>query len=115
MLLLHAFSSETRKVGRKLDSRPLIYSSMNNALIYTLLVLGFHVVEEAIKRLIHGAPILSLPGEIHFDELLARSIVVFCVFIPFFTFMELRRVLGENRFHDLFVRSAEAGRLDESS
>ena len=38
---------------------------------------------------------------IHFDELLARSIVVFCVFIPFFAFRELRRVLGESRFHAL--------------
>jgi hypothetical protein len=137
MLLLHAFQIKSSsygfalinalviakviligdyaKVGRGLDSKPLIYSSMYNALIYTLLVFGFHVVEEAIKRLIHGVAILSLPDEMHFEELLARSIVVFCVFIPFFAFRELRRVLGEDRFHALFFLSGEAGRLHESS
>jgi hypothetical protein len=137
MLLLHAFQIKSSsygfalinalviakviligdyaKVGRRLDSKPLIYSSLYNAFIYTLLVFAFHVVEEAIKRLIHGVAILSLPDEIHFHELLARSIVVFCVFIPFFAFRELRRVLGENRFHALFFLSGEAGSLDESS
>ena len=32
--------------------------------------------------------------EIRLDDLLARSLVVFCVFIPLFAFREFRRVLG---------------------
>lgn len=130
MLLLHAFQIESTsygfalinafviakliligeyaKVGRRFESKPLVYSSISKAFMFTVLVFCFHFVEEAIKRLIHGDTVLKVPSEIHVDELLARSIVIFCVFIPLFAFRELRRVLGESEFHTLLFRSGKA-------
>ena len=44
---------------------------------------------------------------IRIDELLGRSLVVFCVFIPFFAFREFRRVMGEDEFKALVFGKAE--------
>jgi hypothetical protein len=97
-------------VGRRYESRPLLQSTLYKAVLFTLLVFAFHVVEEVIKHLVHGVPVVRLPQEIHIDELLGRSILVFCVFIPLFAYRELRRILGDEKFHNLVFRSAAGGR-----
>jgi hypothetical protein len=45
-------------------------------------VFGFHVVEETVKLLVHGRDFLG----VRLDDLLARSVVIFGTFIPFFCF-----------------------------
>jgi len=50
--------------------------------------------------------------EIHIDDLLGRSLVVFCTFITLFGFREFRRVLGEEKFHAMLLGSGEAGKSD---
>jgi len=46
--------------------------------------------------------------------LIARTIVVFCAFIPLFGFMELRRVLGEEKLYTL-LRSPGAAAEESAS
>ena len=77
--------------------------------MFGLLVYAFHIVEELIKRLIHGADLARAPREIRFDQLASRAIVVFCIFVPLFAFRELRRVMGEDEFRTLLFGS-EGGR-----
>jgi hypothetical protein len=96
---------EYAHVGKRGETKPLVLSALWKAFIYTLLVFAFHVVEEIIKRLIHGAAMAEASRNIRFDELAGRCIVVFCVFIPFFAFREFRRVMGEEEFHALLFRS----------
>ena len=43
--------------------------------------------------------------KVRIDELLARTVIVFCTFIPLFAFRELGRVMGEEKFRDLFFRT----------
>jgi hypothetical protein len=100
---------EYARLGRKYESRPLLLSAVWKAFIFGLLVYAFHIVEEAIKRLIHGAPLMTAPREIRFDQLAARSIVVFCIFVPLFAFREFRRVMGEDKFRALLF-GPECGR-----
>jgi hypothetical protein len=69
--------------------------------VFGLLVFAFHVVEEIIKRLIHGADIAKASGDIRYEQLAGRSIVVFCVFVPLFAWREFRRVMGEDAFRTL--------------
>jgi len=45
---------------------------------------------------------------IRLDDLIARSIIVFCTFISLFAFIELRRVLGEENFYALFLTPSAA-------
>jgi len=106
---------EYAHVGRKYEARPVLLSAIYKAILFGLLVFAFHVAEEGLKGLLHGVTIRQTVHEVRLDDLLARSIVVFCVFIPLFAFREFRRVLGEEQFHGLLFRSREAGKSDSSA
>lgn len=106
---------EYAHLGRKYERRSLFVSALVKSFLFSLLVFAFHVVEEVIKRLIHGAGIASATREVRTDELLARALVVFCAFIPLFAFRELRRVMGDEEFHTLLFRSGETGKPDPSA
>jgi hypothetical protein len=99
-------------LGKKFESRPLFVSAIVKAFLFSLLVFAFHVVEEVIKRLVHGADIATASREMRIDQLLGRALVVFCTFIPLFGFRELRRVMGEEEFRALLFRSRETGNPD---
>jgi hypothetical protein len=94
---------EYAHLGRKSESKPLLLSSVYKAFLFSLLVIGFHYVEEGIKRLVHGENLAGTFYEMSFDLLLARSLVIFSTLVPFFAFRELRRVLGEDKFRGLFL------------
>jgi hypothetical protein len=100
---------EYAHVGNRGETKPLVLSALWKAFIFTLLVFAFHVVEEVIKRLIHGDAMAEASRNIRFDELAGRCIVVFCVFIPFFAFREFRRVMGEDEFKALVFGKGEPG------
>jgi len=96
---------EAAHLGKRHEDKPLIYSCIYKAFLYTLLVFAFHFVEEIIKRLIHGKDIAGAFRDVRLDELLARSVIIFCTFIPFFAFRELGRVLGPDKFRAMFLRT----------
>jgi len=93
---------EYKHLGKGLEDKPLLVSAIYKAFLFGLLTFVFHIVEEAIKKMLHGEGAASAFLDIHTKILLARSIVVFCTFLPLFAFRELRRVLGESRFNHLF-------------
>jgi hypothetical protein len=93
---------EYSHLGKGLESKPLLISSIYKAFLFGLLTFVFHIVEEAIKKVLHGEAAADAFLDIHLKVLLARSIVVFCTFLPLFAFRELWRVLGEHKFNDLF-------------
>ena len=49
---------------------------------------------------------------VRIDDALARSLLLFCTFLPFFAFRELSRVLGEDKLHDLFLQTREDAKPD---
>lgn len=99
---------EYAHVGRRYETRPLILSAIYKAFLFSLLVFAFHFAEEAVKGLLHGVPVARAVHEMRLDDLLGRSLVIFCVFVPLFAFREFRRVLGEEKFNDLLFRSEQA-------
>jgi len=64
---------EYAKLGKKHEAKPLIVSAVWKALVFGLLVFAFHVVEEVIKRLIHGADMARASRDIRFYQLAGRS------------------------------------------
>jgi hypothetical protein len=88
-------------LGKRAEARPLYQSIFHKAFVYCLLVFAVHILEEFVKRLIHGKPFGTVLYEPDYNELIARSIVIFFTFIPLFAFIELRRVLGEEELHTL--------------
>jgi H+/gluconate symporter-like permease len=103
---------EYAHLGKKQEGRPLVLSALYKAFLFTLLVFGFHVVEEVIKQLAHGDTIASALHEIRLDTLICRNLIVFSTFIPLFAFRELQRVLGEDNFRSLFFRTGAMSKSD---
>jgi hypothetical protein len=101
---------EYAHLGKQHESKPLFQSALYKAILFSLLVLAFHIVEEAIKRRWHGENFATAYHGIRINELLARSVVIFCAFLPLFGFRELRRVLGEDEFRSLFFRTRETAK-----
>jgi len=107
---------EYLRLGKRQENRPLIYSTVYKSLVFTLLVAMFHVLEDAIKGLLHGEGVTGAFTALRdkdIAELLAPGLVYFCAFLPFFALREIRRVLGERRLADLFFRSSAAAGLDQ--
>ncbi len=94
-------------LGQRLKDRPLILPTVYKAVVFSIFVGLFGVVEHTIIGLMHGKGIaggfeeLMSAGK---DELLARCMIMFVAFIPFFAFDELERVLGEGKLGRLFFR-----------
>jgi hypothetical protein len=93
---------EMMHLGRRAQARPLYQAVAIRAGLYSLLVLAFHLLEEFVKRLIHHEAPGTVLREIQIYQLLARSIIIYCVFLPLFAFRELKRILGPEKMHELF-------------
>src|SRR5580704_6074884 len=102
-------------LGRKYESRPLLLSAIYKAFLFGLLVFAFHLAEEVLKGLLHGVSIARTYHDIRLDDLLSRSVMVFCVFVPLFAFREFRRVLGADKFNELLFRSRDTDKSDSSA
>ena len=96
---------EYARVGTRFEARSLVLSAIWKSMVFGVLVFVFHVLEEMIKELVHGKRAVEAFHEIRLDDLLLRSVVIFCTFIPLFVFRELNRVMGHENFHTLFFRS----------
>jgi hypothetical protein len=100
------------RLGRGLEQKPLIYPTLYKAVVFTLFVIAFAVVEHAVKGLWSGKglteALVELYGE-RFHEALAGSLVIFVALIPFFAVREMSRVLGGEKIRALFFRSRAAG------
>jgi hypothetical protein len=103
------------RLGKKQEAKSLIYLSIYKAFLFSLLVFAFHIMEEVIKHLARGEHIAPVFRETRIDDLLGRSLIIFCTFIPLFAFIELRRVLGEGQFSALFFKSRETPKSDVES
>jgi hypothetical protein len=95
------------RLGRSLEQKPLIIPALYKAVVFTFLVVVFHLVEHAIKGLWQGNTLAGSLGvflDQGYHELLAGSLVIFVALIPFFAVKELGRVLGEDKIRTLFFR-----------
>ena len=94
-----------------LEEKPLFIRTLYKTVVFTLFVGVFGVLEHTIGALLHGkgwaGGFEELKGE-GLYELLARCLVTFFAFIPFFAFKELERLLGEGSIRKLFFRKNAA-------
>jgi hypothetical protein len=102
-------------LGRGVENRPLYQTVLFKSVFFSLLVFGFHLLEEFVKRLIHGEPSGTVWHNMRYEDLVGRSILIFCAFIPLFAFIELRRLVGEEKLHALFFKHGAATNPDLST
>ena len=94
------------RLGHRFQDKPLALTTLFRTIVFTLWTGVFSVLELVVEGLWHGE---SPAGSIHeltsdVYRVLARALIVFCAFIPFFAFKELGRVLGEEKIISLFFR-----------
>ena len=96
---------EAVHAGRKFEGKALVVSAFWKSFVFGWLVFAFHIIEEMAKNLIQGKDAAGAFRGIRLDDLLSRSVVVFCTFVPLFGFREVRRVIGRDRFRALFFHT----------
>ncbi len=94
-------------LGRRLENKPLIFPVLYQSLLFGLWMLVFGVLEHTLVGLLHGEGLTGgmrhVAGE-GGDELLARALVIFVAFIPFFALREMERVQGKGTLRTMFFR-----------
>jgi hypothetical protein len=97
---------EAVHVGRRFEEKALLISASWKAFVFGWLVFVLHLSEEVLKHLFHHQSVAAAFRDVRLDDLLMRTIVIICAFVPLFLFRELRRVIGgENLRKVLFHAS----------
>lgn len=101
---------ENLGIGERFADRPLIIPTLYKAVLFALCVLAFSIVEHLLKGFLHRQTLAEILQESLKEryELLARILIMFVAFIPFFAFREAMRALGEVKLLDLFFRRRPA-------
>src|SRR5579862_5523266 len=84
-------------IGKNLMKLPLIYVVFYKTIIFSLLVLGFMLLEHFLFGYIEGHKIAKIYHEIfshRINIMLAKIFIMFIIFIQFFSFLELNTILG---------------------
>ena len=101
---------DAMRLGRRFEDKPLIFPALYKAFVFSLFVGLFAVLEHTIGGLLRGKGLAAGFHEIISegrDELLARCLLTFFAFIPFFAFKELGRVMGERGLLRMFFRKRQ--------
>ncbi|MDD2679495.1 MAG: hypothetical protein PHO03_01655 [Candidatus Omnitrophica bacterium] len=100
--------AEHLHIGQGFEDKPLIVPTLYKSFLFTICVMILAVIEVMIRTLLQaGNPAAIIPrftGDFSYIWL-AKTLIVFIIFIPFFGIRELGRVLGKGKISGLFFRS----------
>ena len=92
---------------RERSANPLLYSTLWNAALFAVILMGCHLLEETLLKVWHGQSIAESFSETVADPraIFATALVVFVVLIRFFFAKGLIEILGEDEIKRLLLRS----------
>ena len=96
------------RISRKYEHKALIIPTLYKSLLFTILVILFDIIEISIRALIHEPNLMNVLTELnsHLNlTWLGGAMLIFFIFIPFFSFMELSRIIGKEKIKNLFLRN----------
>jgi hypothetical protein len=96
--------AEHFQLGTRFADKPLIYPILHKCLIFSIVLIGFHLVESTVVGLLHGNTLAnSLPPMLGVNPkgLLAVGLMCFVLLLPFFGFREIARVIGRGKMWSL--------------
>ena len=95
---------EAWELGKSQEKYALAWVVLRKSLLFAILLLAFHILEEAIRAWFEGKPlsdaVAGLGGSL--AGVAANAAIFFVVLIPFYAFQETARVLGAQALWDLF-------------
>jgi hypothetical protein len=100
---------EALEVGRSKASHPLAWVVVRRSLIFAILLVAFHILEEGVRAWFEGQPlsdaVAGLGGSM--AGVVAYAAILFVLLIPFYAFQETGRILGNGALWNLFFHSGE--------
>jgi len=97
---------EALELGKGKASHRLAVVVLRKSLIFAILLIAFHILEEAVRAWLKGQPlsdaVTGLGGSL--ASVMAYAAIFFVVLIPFYAFQETARVLGGDALWNLFFR-----------
>jgi hypothetical protein len=103
--------AEDFNLGTRFRDKPLIYPVLHGCFLFTVVLIGFHILEVALVGLWHGNTIansLLAEGLGNFKGILLLGIMSFLLLLPFFLLRELGRVIGHKELWDLILKYRES-------
>jgi hypothetical protein len=103
--------AEALGLGKRFRDKPLIYPVTYKCFLFTLVIIGFHMIEIAAAGLWHHNPIensLIVEGLGSLEGILSVGIMSFVLLLPFFLFRELGRVVGHKELWDLILKDRQS-------
>jgi len=91
------------RLGERYQRRRMIHVILSKAVLFLLLLLVLSTVEQLIESAIHDLTFNTMLAEFvkHLPELLATSVLMLLILIPYISVKEFISVLGRDRFRQL--------------
>jgi hypothetical protein len=101
------YFAEHFRVGEKFETRPLIYPILFKSGLFALILVGFRLIENALRGALSGLSVsesLSEVGGGTLPGILSVGVIIFVVLIPFFAFRELVKLVGRDVMRELLLK-----------
>ena len=95
---------EQLHLGRRFENTPLIYPILYKCLIFSVVLISFHILESVVVGVWHGHTIAdSIPPMFGWNPrgLLGIGVMCFVLLLPFFGFREIARAVGRKEVRRL--------------
>jgi hypothetical protein len=100
------------QLGTRFKDKPLVYPVLHKCLVFSVLLMGFHLAERMIVGIAGGKSASESFAGIGGGTLrstISMSVLAFVMLIPFFAFRELGRMIGEQKLLSLFLGTGVHG------
>lgn len=94
-------------LGSRFNNKPLIIPTFYMSVVFSFFVLVLTIFEHFFVGYVHGKTFtVSYQEMLNTDiyQILSKLLVMFFVFILFFAFIQLDRVMGKNKLFNLFMK-----------
>jgi hypothetical protein len=102
---------EILHAGKKAAGKVLLYSTLLNSALFTVILMVCHLLEEALVKVWHGQSFAASFSETVADprDVFATMLLVFVVLIPFFFAKGLIEILGKDEIKRLLLKARTEG------
>jgi hypothetical protein len=102
---------EILHAGKKAAGKALLYSMLWNSVLFAVILMVCHLLEEALVKVWHGQSFAASFSETVADprEVFANMLLMFVVLIPFFFAKGLIEILGKDEIKRLLLKARTGG------
>jgi hypothetical protein len=102
---------EILHAGKKAAKKALLYSTLWNSALFTVILMVCHLLEEALVKVWHGQSFAASFSETVADpsDIFATMLFVYVVLIPFFFAKGLIEILGKDEIKRLLLKARTEG------